>query len=196
MIDLEKLTKNLKANGFEVAHFNTKEEAREYLSSKLNGRTIGFGGSITTEEMQLIDALKENNTLLHHWHEGILSEAAKADVYISSANAIAETGEIINIDGTGNRVSSMAFGHEEYYMIIGKNKIAKDYDKALWRARNIAAPKNAQRLNRNTPCAKKGDKCYNCNSPERICRCLNVLWKKPGSFKTFEIILVDENLGY
>ena len=196
MYNLEKLTENLKNNGFDVAHFATGKEAAEYLNKKIDGKTIGFGGSITVEEIGLVDMLKSHNTLNHHWHDGALADAAKTEIYISSANAIAETGEIINIDGSGNRVSSMSFGHDEYYMIVGSNKIAEDYDKALWRARNIAAPKNAQRLNRNTPCAVKADKCYNCNSPERICKSLSVLWKKPTSFKSFEIILVDEELGY
>ena len=196
MYNLEKLTANLKNNGFDVVHFATGKEAAEYLNKKLDGKTIGFGGSITVEEIGLVDMLKSHNTLNHHWHDGTLADAAKTEVYISSANAIAETGEIINIDGSGNRVSSMSFGHDEYYMIVGSNKIAEDYEKALWRARNIAAPKNAQRLNRNTPCAAKADKCYNCNSPERICKSLSVLWKKPTSFKSFEIILVDEELGY
>ena len=196
MYNLEKLTASLENNGFTVSHFKTGKEAAEYLNNKLDGRTIGFGGTITVEEIGLVDLLKSHNTICHHWHDGIMADAAKTDVYISSANAIAETGEIINIDGSGNRVSSMSYGHEEYYMIVGSNKIAEDYDKAMWRARNIAAPKNAQRLKLSTPCAIKADKCYNCNSPQRICRSLSVLWKKPNSFKTFEIILVDEELGY
>ncbi len=196
MYNLEKLTKNLLDNGFAVSHFTTGKEAAEYLNKKIDGKSVGFGGSITVEQIGLIDLLNSHNNIHHHWHEGELADAARTDVYISSANAIAETGEIINIDGTGNRVASMSFGHDEYFMIVGSNKIAEDYDKALYRARNIAAPKNAQRLNRNTPCAKKADKCYNCNSPERICKSLSVLWKKPTSFKNFEIVIVDEELGY
>lgn len=196
MYNLEKLTKNLENNGFSVSHFKTGKEAAEYLNKEIDGKVVGFGGSITVEQIGLVDLLKTHNTLNHHWHDGTLADAAKTDVYISSANGLAETGEIINIDGTGNRVASMSFGHDEYYMIVGSNKIAEDYEKAFWRARNIAAPKNAQRLNRNTPCAAKADKCYNCNSPERICKSLSVLWKKPTSFKKFEIVLVDEELGY
>ena len=71
-----------------------------------------------------------------------------------------------------------------------------DYDAALWRARNVAAPKNAQRLGKNTPCAAKGDRCYDCSSPERICRGLSVLWAKPNSIQTMELIVVEEALGY
>lgn len=81
-------------------------------------------------------------------------------------------------------------------MVVGVNKIAPDYDSALWRARNIAAPLNAKRLGRKTPCAVRGDKCYNCSSPERICRALTVLWKKPFGIKRAEVVLVDQDLGY
>ena len=107
----------------------------------------------------------------------------------------AETGEIINIDGTGNRVSSSLFGHKKVWFIVGSNKIAPTYDEALWRARNIAAPKNAQRLGVKTPCAVNGDRCYDCKSPQRICRGLVVLWEAIRSCET-EVVLVDEPLGY
>ena len=80
--------------------------------------------------------------------------------------------------------------------MVGSNKIAPDYDSALWRARNIASPKNAQRLGRKTPCAVKGDRCYDCQSPERICRALAVLWAKPTGIDQMEVILVDQELGY
>ena len=125
-----------------------------------------------------------------------MEQAAATDVYISSVNGLAETGELINIDGTGNRVSSTLFGHEKVYFVVGKNKIAPDYDKALWRARNIASPKNAQRIGVQTPCAVKGDRCYDCKSPQRICRGLVVLWEKPKAIQTMEVILIDEELGY
>ena len=134
--------------------------------------------------------------MLWHWVDGADkgAVAATADVYLSSANALAETGEIINIDGAGNRVASTLFGHKKVYFVIGKNKIAPTYDEALWRARNIAAPKNAHRLARKTPCAAKGDRCYDCKSPDRICRGLVVLWQ-PIIGMEMEVILVDEDLG-
>ena len=123
-------------------------------------------------------------------------EAAAAPIYLTSVNGLAETGELINIDGTGNRVASTIFGHEEVYFLIGRNKLAPDYDAALWRARNIASPKNAHRLGCKTPCAVKGDKCYDCSSPERICRALAVLWEKPKGIGRAEVVLIDEDLGY
>ena len=117
------------------------------------------------------------------------------DVYISSVNGVAESGEIINIDGNGNRVAGIMYGHKKVYLLISENKVAKDYESALFRARNIAAPLNAVRLGKKTPCAVKGDRCYNCSSPDRICNELSVLWKKPYGC-AYEVILIHDNLGY
>lgn len=196
MADFETLRKNLEVNGFAVSCFATKEEACDYLVKKLAGKTIGHGGSMTLVEMGLLDRLESHAVLYRHQPGNVPAGALTAQAYLCSVNGLAETGEIINIDGTGNRVASTMFGHEELYLVVGKNKVAPDYDAALWRARNISAPLNAKRLNRKTPCAVKGDKCYNCNSPERICRALTVLWKKPYGIKTAEVVLINENLGY
>lgn len=125
-----------------------------------------------------------------------MAKAATAEVYVLSANAIAEdTGEILNIDGTGNRVSASLFGHRKVYFVVGKNKVSPDYDSALWRLRNVVAPKNARRLGRKTPCAEKADKCYNCNSPDRICKGLVVLYQKMRAMD-MEVVLIDQELGY
>lgn len=194
MTKFDTVRKNLETNGFIVTCFATKEEAADYLTEKLAGKTIGHGGSMTLVEMGLPERLAECATLYRHGFG--IEEPLTSQAYLCSANALAETGEIINIDGAGNRVSSTMFGRDELYLIVGKNKLAPDYDSALWRARNIAAPLNAKRLNRKTPCAVKGDKCYNCNSPERICRALTVLWKKPYGLKSAEVILINEDLGY
>ena len=176
MYDFSTVKANLEARGFAVSCFATAEEACDYLTGKLAGKTVGHGGSVTLQEMGLLDKLSACATVVSHWNGHSFAEAAGAPVYLTSVNGLAETGEIINIDGTGNRVASTIFGHEEVYFVVGRNKLAPDYDKALWRARNIASPKNAQRLGRKTPCAAKGDKCYDCKSPERICRALAVLW--------------------
>ena len=196
MANFETLRKNLEENGFEVSCFATAAEACDYLDNKLDGKTVGHGGSVTLQEMGLLDRLGSHAVLYRHQPGNVPAGAATAQAYICSVNGLAETGEIINIDGTGNRVSSTTFGHEELYLVVGVNKIAPDYDSALWRARNIAAPLNAKRLGRKTPCAVRGDKCYNCSSPERICRALTVLWKKPFGIKRAEVVLVDQDLGY
>ena len=195
MADIEKLRKNLEDNGFATSYFETAEEAARYLDGKLDGKSIGIGGCMTAQQMGLEKLLPAHNTVYWHWLGGSAQDAATAQVYISSVNGLAETGEIVNIAGTGNRVVGTICGHEALYLLVGVNKIAPDYDKALWRARNIAAPKNAQRLGRKTPCAQKGDRCYNCNSPERICRALTVLWKKPNGIPYAEVILINQELG-
>ncbi len=196
MYDFTIVKANLEKEGFAVTCFATAGEATDYLSDKLAGKTVGHGGSVTLQDMGLLDRLAGCATVVSHWNGHSHAEAAAAPVYLSSVNGLAESGEIINIDGTGNRVASTIFGHEEVYLVVGRNKIAPDYDAALWRARNIASPKNAQRLNKKTPCAAKGDKCYNCNSPERICRALAVLWEKPNGIGRCEVVLVDQDLGY
>ena len=196
MTDWNKLTKNLEERGFSVRRFATKEAAADYLDKEIDGVSVAFGGSMTVQEMGLHPRLAPHNNAIWHWNKDSLMEAMNTDVYITSVNGLAETGELINIDGTGNRVASTLFGHKKVYFVVGRNKIAPDYDAALWRARNIASPKNAQRLGMNTPCAAKGDKCYDCKSPERICKGLAVLWGRPKGIEFAEVVLIDEDLGY
>lgn len=201
-MDFTTLRENLEKRRYKVSVFKTKKEAAEYLEGEIKGKTVGFGGSVTLTELGLRESLAKNNTISSHWNprEGqsaadALKEAMTTDVYLSSVNGAAETGELVNIDGTGNRVAGTLFGHKKVYLVLGKNKIEKDLDAAIWRARNVAAPKNAKRLERKTPCAEKADKCYDCSSPERICSALVVLWQAPGGSE-YEVVLVDEVLGY
>lgn len=197
----EKLKETLEKNGFTVSVFASGEEAAAYLNREIDGVTVGFGGSMTLTELGLHQSLSQHNTLYSHGFppgspEEVMAKAATAEVYVLSANAIAEdTGEILNIDGTGNRVSASLFGHRKVYFVAGKNKVSPDYDSALWRLRNVVAPKNARRLGRKTPCAEKADKCYNCNSPDRICKGLVVLYQKMRAMD-MEVVLIDQELGY
>lgn len=201
-MDFTNAAKALTARGFKVSCFETAKEAADYLNANIDGTTAAFGGSVTLEELKLYELLRTHNTVLSHWHpsEGVMPDelrtrAAVSEHYLLSANGIAETGEIINIDGSGNRVASMLYGHKKVWIVAGRNKLAPTYDEALRRARNVAAPKNAQRLNRKTPCAVRGDRCYDCKSPERICRGLAVLWV-PMMGCECEVVLVNEDLGY
>ena len=197
MADLKKTAEALKERGFEVQTFATGAEAAAYLDSVIDGKTVGFGGSATTQELGLYELLEKHNEVHWHWVNG-LEERVKAmatDVYITSANGLAETGEIVNIDGAGNRVASTLFGHKKVYFVIGSNKIAPTYDEAVWRARNVAAPRNAKRLGKQTPCAVTGDRCFDCKSPDRICRALVTLWG-PIMGMPIEVVLVNEELGY
>lgn len=198
MADLVKAKENLEACGYAVRLFPDKESAAEYLNEAIDGTSVGFGGSVTLDQMGLFPSLGRHNTVFWHWKQNpadARASAANAAVYLSSVNALAETGEIVNIDGAGNRVASTLYGHQKVYLVISRNKLAKDYEGALWRARNVAAPKNAQRLNRKTPCAVKGDRCYDCKSPDRICRGLAVLWEAVTSME-MEVVLIDEELGF
>ncbi|MEG1989229.1 MAG: lactate utilization protein [Oscillibacter sp.] len=195
MADLQKTAASLVERGFTAVIFDRGAEAAAYLDEKIDGKTVGFGGSMTLKTLGLYDRLSGHNQVVWHWEGGTHAEAAAAQVYLSSANALAESGELINIDGAGNRVASTLFGHEKVYFVVGKNKIAPSYEEALWRARNIAAPQNAKRLGKNTPCAIKGDRCYDCKSPERICRALTVLWEPMMGMET-EIVLINEDLGF
>jgi len=212
MKKFDTVKKNLLELGYKVSVFATAKDAADYLDSSIDGVTVGFGGSMTLQGMGMFDRLKAHNTVYSHLNgfpvgDGFgpptppdssvpgFKEVSFAKVFLTSANGLAETGEIINIDGYGNRVSAMLFGHEKIYFVVGRNKIAPTYDEAMWRARNIAAPKNAQRKNLNTPCAAKADKCYNCKSPDRICRGVAILWAPVHNIDT-EVVLIDEDLGF
>ena len=201
-MELYKLKSTLENKGYTANVFESAKEATAYLDSVIDGTSVGFGGSVTLEELGIYEKLALHNEV--YWHQRIpegkthveLRNAANAaSIYLSSVNGLAETGEIINIDGTCNRVAAIYYGHKKVYLIVGKNKIAPDYESALWRARNVAAPLNAQRLKRKTPCAVKADKCYDCSSPDRICCGLSVHWRAPMT-GDIEIILINENLGY
>ena len=201
-MEFTKLKAKLESLGYGVTCFDTAADAADYLDEKISGKTVGFGGSVTLEQIGLYDRLALNNEVFYHnrlpggmTRAEVCNKAATAQIYLSSVNGLAETGEVINIDGVGNRISSILFGHEKVYFVVGENKIAKDYDAALWRARNIAAPKNAKRVKAKTPCAVKADKCYDCESPGRICRALSVLWGAP-LHGNYEIILIREELGF
>ena len=199
MPDIEALRKILEANRFETAYYATAQECVEALDKELDGITIGFGGSQTVRDMGLFERLATHNNCLWHWDKKnniIPKEATDAPVYICSLNGVAETGELVNIDGGGNRLASGLYGHERVIFIIGMNKIAPDLDGAIWRARNIAAPKNARRLSAQTPCAVKADHCYDCKSPGRICAAMTIYWRKPVLIPRADIIIVGEELGF
>ena len=201
-MQLEALKTALEKKGYRAAVFAAKEEAADFVDQAIDGRTVGIGGSVTVHEMGLFEKLSGHNTV--YWHDAppegmnILearNAAIRAEVYISSVNGISKSGEIVNIDNTGNRVGAISFGPQTVYLLVGRNKIEETLEKAIWRARNVAAPKNARRLNRKTPCAVKGDRCYDCASPDRICRNLSVLWTKPVGAE-YLVVLIDEYLGY
>lgn len=196
MADFTAVEQALRQRGYTVHVFEHGVEAADYLNGAIDGVSVGIGGSVTVQQLGLYDRLAQHNQVYWHWQGGPeqRAKAAQADVYLTSANGLAETGEILNIDGTGNRVASTLYGHKKVYFVIGANKLAPTRDEALWRARNIAAPLNARRLGKKTPCAVNGDRCYDCKSPDRICRGLVELWGPMMGMET-EVILINEDLG-
>lgn len=198
-MDKDVLISNLKRRRFDAVYFATAAEAREYIVAQIKGKTVGFGGSLTVKEMGLPEALANNgNKIFSHWVSRtpeMFEAAANAQVYILGANGVSMDGEIVNIDGYGNRVSGAIFGahRERVFYVCGINKVAADLPAAIARAKEIAAPLNAKRLSKRTPCAVKGDKCYRCQSPEGICNA-TVIVSHPTCCPA-SVVLVGENLG-
>ena len=196
---MEKTIENLGKNGFDVSRFATGTEAAEYIGRTLRGKTVGIGGSMSVRGLNIYDHIKDNNTVFWHMVEPgdeTMVKASSAEVYITSANAISEEGFILNIDGRGNRVAGTLMKKDKVYLIVGKNKLCGSFPEAMERMRNVAGPRNAQRLEMHTPCAVKGDRCYDCKSPERICNALVVLWRRPFWCESMEVVLVEEELGF
>ena len=200
-MNIDLTLENLKKLGYQAAYFDTKEAAAAHLAQTIRGSTVGFGGSVTAQQMGLYELLGKENTVYWHWADGDRAKAqenaAAAEVYILSANALAETGEIVNIDGNGNRLSAMFYGHRRVVFVVGVNKLTPDLPSAIDRARNVASPLNARRLQRKTPCAlSEPMRCHDCRSPERICSGMAILIEKMGSIPQMDVLLIGEELGY
>ncbi len=199
MADFEKTRKNLENRGFRAHVFATGAEAADYLAQTLHNTCIGIGGSVTIDEIGVYDRLSADNDVIWRWKKPTpdsRERGAAAETFLCSANGVSETGEIVNIDGYGNRVAPTIYGPQRVFLVVGKNKIAPDLNGAIDRARNIAAPLNARRLNRHTPCAVGEPRCHDCRSPEKICGVMTVFFMPPTSIKEFHVLLVNEDLGY
>ena len=212
-MNIEKTIKNLERRGFTARHFATREEAAAYMAEQVQDTEVGFGGSVTANEMGLYELLSKKNTCYWHWRpegpkkddedtpayvtsEDLLDKANHAHVYITGANAISETGEIINIDGRGNRLAGQVFGiGKKVYIISGTNKIAPDLNSAIERARQVACVKRGKDFPYNTPC-KIDDKCHDCRSKERFCNAMLILMCPMFDMEGMEVILIDEVMGY
>ena len=196
-MNVEKAIKNFQLRGYTVQHFATGAEAAAYLNAQIDNTTVGIGGSMTAQELGLYETLSAHNQVFWHWvvhGPETLQKANAASVYISSANAMTEGGEILNIDGRGNRLAGQIFGQKKVYIVAGTNKLCPDFESALFRARNTAAVTNCKRFPNKPPC-QIDDKCHDCRSPERICRALVVQWMPMMDMES-EIVLIDEDLGY
>lgn len=195
-----KLSKSLEKRGFETQICEDVESAEKIIhgiiSKSESVSSIGFGNSMTIRSMGLHNSLlKYTNNLFVHAPVGTEKDDRKAltaDFYLTSANAISLDGHIINIDGTGNRTAATCFGPKHVIYLVGKNKIAKNIDDAIKRAKS-AAVELAKRYNRKTPCVVSG-KCEDCVSPESICAVTTIHRKKPYGVKV-SVIIINEDMG-
>lgn len=205
---IEKISRHvveaLRGNGFNAYFVKNKEEAvKKVLELVPQDAKVGIGGSMTIRELKLGEILAERGCkVFRHDIPGLSQEEKNrirreeltSDVFLASANAVTLDGKIVSMDGTGNRVASMAFGPKKVILVVGINKIVKDVESAIWRIKNVAAPMNAKRLKRDVPCVE-GGLCTDCDGPGRICNVLLILEKKP-TLTDYHIILVGEELGF
>ena len=196
----QKVIKGLASRNMTGYYAKTKEEALQMALELIpEGRSVTMGGGMSVNEIGLVKALKEGNYNFIDRDEMEDKRAAMlfaydADVFLMSANAMTEDGILVNIDGNANRVSALAQGPRKVIVIAGMNKICDDVDGAMKRARNVAAPINAQRFGLNTPCAKTGS-CMNCKSPDTIC-CQFLITRYSKHPGRIHVILVDDFLGF
>ncbi len=192
--------KGLQSRNMSGYYAGNKDEALKIALSLIpQGSKITMGGGMSVHEIGLTDVLKAGNyTFIDRdlWEDkrAAALQAYDADVFLASCNAITEDGILVNIDGNANRVSSIAFGPKKVIFIVGMNKVCKDVDGAMKRARNVAAPINAQRFGLSTPCAKTGA-CLNCKSPDTIC-CQFLITRFSRHKDRIHVILVNDNLGF
>ena len=197
------LVKNLQSRHFDAYYCATKEEAlAKALELIPEGATIGWGGCMTAGQMGLMDALHQGNYKLldrdqcktMEEREAMQRQAFSADFFLSGANGLSLDGQMVNIDGTGNRVAPVIYGPSNVLIVAGMNKVSTNLDAAMERVRNIAAPPNCIRLGLDTPCAKFG-RCVDCLDANCIC-CNTVITRMSKIRGRIKVILVGETLGY
>ena len=198
-----RVVKALESRNMEAYYVKTKEAAlAKALELIPEGSSISWGGTMSAQEIGLTNALHKGNYDVYDREqvetreekEKIAHQALNCDFFIGSTNALSEDGVLVNVDGNANRVAAFAYGPKNVLLIVGMNKVVKTEADAMSRARNEAAPINAQRFGVNTPCVKNGS-CFNCKSPQCIC-CQILITRFSKVPKRTKIILVDENLGF
>ena len=196
------LAENLKKRHFEAYYCENKAQALEKAMELIpDGVTIGWGGAMSAQQIGLFDALRNRNVTLLDRDKAadaqergaLMKRSLMADVFLTGANALSLDGQMVNIDGNGNRVASIVYGPDSVIVIAGMNKVMDSLEQAVDRARTVAAPANAQRFNIATPCKAAGS-CHNCTSPDCICNQLLITrhCRPAGRIK---FILVGEDLG-
>jgi len=200
---VERTISALKKNNFEALFVPDAKAALEEVMRRIpDGATVGVGGSVTLNQIGLLDALgKRNVRLIWPFQQArndeerieLVRKSFSSDIFLSSTNAVTEDGKLFNVDATGNRVGAMFIGPKSVIVISGVNKIVKDIEAAEKRVKEWTAPQNAKRLKRKTPCVETGV-CADCSSPDRICNIYVTLAKRPSRTDVI-IILVGERLG-
>jgi hypothetical protein len=200
----KKAVEKLVAHDFKAVYVKDQKEAsKEILKHVTPPQRIGVGGSVTIRGMGILERLEaQGNVILNHWKPGLPQEEVlkirkaqmTSDLFLCSSNAITLNGELINIDGVGNRVNASVFGPGKVIMVVGYNKIVEDVQEAIKRIKNVSSPLNARRLNIDVPCAKIG-RCVDCNSPNRICRAVVIHERRP-TLTDMLVIIVGEELGF
>jgi hypothetical protein len=194
----------LEKHGFTASCFPDGASAvRHLLELVPEGASVGLGGSATSKTLELGAklALKKCTVLDHNLPELTVEERNKiryrqmlSDVFICSSNAVTLKGELVNVDGTGNRVAAMIFGPKKVIVVAGTNKIVRDLDEADKRIKLVAAPMNNKRLGIQNPCATLGE-CADCNNSSRICNITTIISRRP-SLTDFHVLIVGESLGF
>lgn len=196
----ERTIAGLQSRNMSGYYAGDKEEAlRIALGLIPEGSSVTMGGCMSAREIGLVDALQSGNYDFidrdaFEDKRAAMLKAYDADVFLTSANAMTDDGVMINIDGNANRVSAIAQGPKKVIFIVGMNKVCPDTDTAMKRARNVAAPINAQRFGLKTPCSKTG-KCFDCKSPDTIC-CQFLITRFSRHRDRIHVILVGEDLGF
>ncbi len=196
----KKVIEGLRSRNMEAEYAETKEEAlKKALELIPEGACVSMGGSMSVHAIGLSEALKNGNYNFidrdaYEDKRQAMLLAYDADFFLSSCNAMTEDGVMVNIDGNANRVSAIAQGPKHVLFIVGMNKICKDVDHAMKRARNVASPINAQRFGLKTPCTQTGS-CMNCKSADTIC-CQFLITRYSRHAGRIHVILVNEDLGY
>ena len=206
-MNVENIIENLTKRGFKPYFAQNCEEANLFIENLFNDKaTIGFGGSVTVLEMKLLEALKKSSKQLSLYLRDLMKEDGididtqfklmhDAEWYISSTNALTQSGELINIDGRGNRVAKMLYGTKNYIVVTGINKIVETIDEGINRVRNVASPKNTRKLNKKTPCAATG-KCGYCCLPDTICRATVIQHMPTSGLDNYYVIIINQSLGF
>ena len=196
----QKVIKGLESRNMKGYYAASKEEAlKTALSLIPEGSSVTMGGAMSAHEIGLVSALKEGNYRFidrdrSEDKRAAMLAAYDADFFLSSVNAMTDDGVLVNIDGNANRVSAICQGPKQVLFIVGMNKVCGDLDGAMKRARNVAAPTNAQRFGLSTPCAKTG-KCMDCKSPDTIC-CQFLVTRFSRHAGRIHVILVNDFLGF